>query len=366
MVLNENFLSGLEKLPPPQNQQQTFMEIAGYPHFENVCSNILQFYLTPTNEHGFGRLLLDSLVMLIDRDLVADEQNIEVWREVRTSENKRIDLVVVSGNYIIGIENKVLAKVNNPFCDYTMYLNSLSGDSKKVYKILLSLNAEKESIELCGFKPVTYNSFLNKIEEQFESYSQKAPNEHLVFLKDFIQTMRNLQKQSKVDSQRLKYFQDKDDDIKILLTEIAVLREDMRMKLKQLEQLIIIELEIFNHFTEQWFWTHPTFVGDMIIYTIDPDKFPLFVAIILTPTGWKMQFWNKQTDLKKNTESEKERLKRWFDKRLIEYKVTGGDGSAWRLEVDGFKDRAYDTKLEEITESIVEIWNKLNKESDLP
>jgi hypothetical protein len=47
----------------------------------------------------------------------------------------------------------------------------------------------------------------------------------------------------------------------------------------------------------------------------------------------------------------------------IEYKVTGGDGSGWRLEVDGFKDKAYDTKLEEIIESIVEIWNRLNKNS---
>jgi hypothetical protein len=150
--------------------------------------------------------------------------------------------------------------------------------------------------------------------------------------------------------------------MKVLLAEIAVFRKDMRMKLKQLEQLIV-GIGITSHFTERWFWTHPTFFGDVLIYTIDPDKFPLFFAIILTPTGWKMQFWNKQTDLEKNIGSEKEGLKRWFDERLIEYKATGGDGSGWRLEVDGFKDKASDTKLEEITESIVEIWNKLNKNS---
>jgi PD-(D/E)XK nuclease superfamily len=362
MVLNENFLSGLEELPPPQNQQQTFMEIAGYPHFENVCSNILQFYLTPTNEHGFGRLLLDSLVMLIDRELLTDEQNIEVQREVITSENNRIDLVIVADNYIIGIENKVFAKVDNPFCDYAKYLNSLHKDSSKVYKILLSLHLEKESIKLHGFKPISYNSFLNKIEENLTLYSRNTRKKHLTFLQDFIQTMRNLQKQSNVDLQWLKYFKEKDDDIKVLLAEIAVFRKNMRMKLKQLEQLIV-GIGITSHFTERWFWTHPTFFGDVMIYTIDPDKSLLFFAIILTPTGWKMQFWNKQTDLERNTGIEKEGLKRWFDKRLIEYKVTGGDGSGWRLEVDGFKDKAYDTKLEEIGESIVDIWNKLNKNS---
>jgi PD-(D/E)XK nuclease superfamily len=363
MVLNENFLSGLEELPPPQNQQQTFMEIVGYPRSENICSNILQFYLTPTNEHGFGRLLLDSLVVLIDRELLTDKQNIEVWREVRTSKNKRIDLVIVSDNYIIGIENKVLAKVNNPFCEYTTYLKFLSNNSKKIYKVLLSLNVEKDSIELHGFKPITYKSFLDEIEERFESYSQNVPNEHLVFLRDFLRNMKNLQKQSRVDLKWLKYFQDKDNDIKMLIAEIAIFREDMRIKLTQLEQLII-ELEISSRFSERWFWTHPTFFGDMLIYTIDPDRYSLYFAIIITPTGWKMQFWNKQTDLEKNTGIEKEELKKWFKERLVEYKEIGGyDGSAWRLEVDGFKDRAYDTKLEEITESIIEIWNKVNQNS---
>ncbi|WP_310411574.1 hypothetical protein [Chamaesiphon sp. OTE_8_metabat_110] len=129
------------------------------------------------------------------------------------------------------------------------------------------MNAEKDSVELCGFKPITYNLFLNNIEEKFEIYSQKAPNEHLVFLKDFIMTMKNLQKQSEVDSKWLKYFQEKDDDIKTLLAEIAVFRKDMRMKLEQLEQLFL-ESEIACHFTERWFWTHPTFFGDVLVYTI--------------------------------------------------------------------------------------------------
>jgi hypothetical protein len=363
-VLNEDFLSGLEDLPLLQSQQKTFMEIAGYAHSENACSKILQFYLTPTNEHGFGRLLLDSLVAIIDRELINDKQNIEVFREVRTTEGKRIDLIIVSDDYVIGIENKIFAEVNNPFCDYTIHLNSLGGKFKKVYKVLLSLRAEEESIELCGFKPITYDSLLNNIEEKLESYSQNMPNEHLTFLKDFIRTMRNLQKQSNVDPQWLKYFQDKDNDIKKLLTEIAVLRKDMRMKLEQLEQLIV-ELEISAHFTERWFWTHPTFVGDMLIYTIDPGKSSLSFAIILTPVGWKMQFWNKQTDLEKNTGIEKERLKKCFDERIAGCKeVTGWEERGWRLEFDGFKDKAYETTLEEITESVVAIWNQLDKKME--
>jgi PD-(D/E)XK nuclease superfamily len=361
IVLNDKFLSGLESLPSPGSQQPTFMEIAGYPHFENVCSNILQFYLTPTNEHGFGRLLLDSLLILVDRELINDEQNIEVRREVCTSENNRIDLVIIADNYIIGIENKIHAKVDNPFCDYAKHLNSLHKDPDKVHKILLSVHPEKDLTKLRCFKPVSFSSFLREVQDRFTSCSQNAINEHLIFLKDFIQTMKNLQNQSIVDSQWLTYLKDKDDDIKVLLAEIAIVRKDMRMKLKQLEQLII-ESEISSHFTERWFWTDPTFFGDVLVYTINPDKSPLFFAVILTSKGWKMQFWNKQTDLEKYNVSEKEMLRKWFGEKEIDYlEVTGHGGSGWRIEFDGFKDKVYETRLEEIMELVVDVWNRLNK-----
>jgi hypothetical protein len=360
-VLSDNFLSGLENLPSPANQQPTFMEIGGYPHHENICSNILRFYLIPTNEHGFGRLLLDSLLALIDRELINDDRNIEVLREMCTSENNRIDLVIISDNYIIGIENKIRAGVDNPFCDYAKHLNSLHQDSSKVYKILLSVHPEKELSKLRCFTSISYTSFLHEVEENFALYSHNVSNEHLIFLKDFIRTMKNLQNQSIVDQQWLTYLKDRDDDIKVLLSETSIFRKDMRMKLEQIEQLII-KSEISSHFTERWFWTDPTFFGDVLVYTIDPDRSSLCFAVILTTKGWKMQFWNKQTDLEKYNGSEKKKLREWFSERELEYtEVTKHDGSGWRIEVDGFKDKVYGTRLEEIIELVVDVWNRLNK-----
>ena len=60
------------------------MEIARYPHFENVCSNILAFYLQPSNNHGFGTLFLDVLVTLINEEMVTDGGDIDVRREELT------------------------------------------------------------------------------------------------------------------------------------------------------------------------------------------------------------------------------------------------------------------------------------------
>ena len=51
------------------NKSQSIFNIAGYPHYENVASNILAFYFNPDNEHGLGNLLLHSLLSLINPEI---------------------------------------------------------------------------------------------------------------------------------------------------------------------------------------------------------------------------------------------------------------------------------------------------------
>lgn len=94
---------------PRKKRKKTFMEISGYPHYENVASNILKFYLDPSNEHGLKDLVLNSLLHLIDEDFQFDNdfEQIEVYREHKTIEENRLDLVILTDNYAIGIENKV-------------------------------------------------------------------------------------------------------------------------------------------------------------------------------------------------------------------------------------------------------------------
>jgi hypothetical protein len=49
-------LDDFSKLPDRVERGPTLMEIAGYPHYEIVCSNILAFYLDPEEPHGLGTL----------------------------------------------------------------------------------------------------------------------------------------------------------------------------------------------------------------------------------------------------------------------------------------------------------------------
>ncbi len=100
---------------PSRIKDPTFMEIAGYPHHENVCSNILKFYLQPDASHGLSDLCLKALLSLAS--VYEPQSNVTVEREVTTKTGKRIDLLIQSDTHLIAIENKIYHSAVNPFQD---------------------------------------------------------------------------------------------------------------------------------------------------------------------------------------------------------------------------------------------------------
>jgi hypothetical protein len=47
---------------PKAKSRATFLEIAGYPHYENVASNLLAFFLDSEAEHEMGDLVMSALL----------------------------------------------------------------------------------------------------------------------------------------------------------------------------------------------------------------------------------------------------------------------------------------------------------------
>lgn len=95
-------------------KEKTYMEVSGYPHYENVCSNILAFYFNPNEEHKLNGLTLHSLIKVIkskniDIELNDNINTINVQREYTTLKGNRIDLVIQNDDFLIGIENKLEA-----------------------------------------------------------------------------------------------------------------------------------------------------------------------------------------------------------------------------------------------------------------
>ncbi len=168
------------------------MEIAGYPHYENVCSNILKYYLDPHNEtHGLGRIMLRAFLKAIDRrDINLSGRNtITVRREVTTAKG-RIDLVIESNKWIIAIENKVRHFLHNDLKEYNDFLIDRY-PGKEIINVVLSVR--KEAGILAGqFRNLTYAAFISNIEVELSNSNVDVTSEYFIYFKQFLRTMKNL------------------------------------------------------------------------------------------------------------------------------------------------------------------------------
>jgi|TARA_R110000744_G_scaffold137352_1_gene247862 hypothetical protein len=181
-------LHDFESLPDSIKSESIF-DVAGYPHYENVSSNILAFYLNPNNEHGLGNLLFSSLMNLAG-GIEIQQENVQVSREVSTKNNGRLDIVIETDNQIIGIENKIYHHLNNDLNDYSRSIDEWAKPNNlDTTKIILSIRNEGDS---SGFINVTYENYCQKIKENLGNYVTTSSQKWVLYLIDFMSTIEKL------------------------------------------------------------------------------------------------------------------------------------------------------------------------------
>ncbi|WP_271399353.1 PD-(D/E)XK nuclease family protein [Salinicoccus roseus] len=161
-------------------------QITGYPHYENVASRVFEFFFKPEERHGLGTLFLKALAEFIDIDSIEllTEEAWQIEREHPTYNNNRIDLLLVSDSYVIGIENKVWASEHNDLNDYDYYMTHHYKE-KILKKVILSLNASK--FENPSWINITYEEFFKKINILIEENSTDSNPKAITLLYDFIE-----------------------------------------------------------------------------------------------------------------------------------------------------------------------------------
>ena len=161
----ENFLKEVKKISSQiPKQEKTFMEISGYPYYENSYSNILAFYFNPKEEHGLNDIMLKSLLEIVKEKnnklkTNVNLSNTSVFREYTTELGNRIDLVLQNDE----ISNAV--------------------------KILLSLYDESIIAKENDFINITYSELFYKIRLNLKDYVD-IQNKWYIYLTDF---MKNLE-----------------------------------------------------------------------------------------------------------------------------------------------------------------------------
>ena len=180
---------------PHHNTEPTFLEICKYPQsrFEEVCSRILAFYLNPKAEHGMYDLWIFALLETVDKsDWYDYRHNIKINTE-EYAYGKRIDITIVSEDYVIAIENKITAALYNPLNIYKKYI-SKTYPKKKQLLLVLSLKPipDKHLMTANDFQRCSYQDLFNKIHSHIGNYMFDANQKYLTYLVDFMKTIKNM------------------------------------------------------------------------------------------------------------------------------------------------------------------------------
>ena len=217
MVNHPEFSELLKKferlLRTTRPRSKTLLEIADVHHWELAHSNILAFFLDSRQEHGLADLFLTSLLEASGIDFSCvnmSRANVKVDREVRTRENKCIDLVVETDHFVIGIENKVFAKLDNPLTDYREWVKERAREGeKKPHGVLLGLKKETDKERLCNFfRSITYDELFSTIRKNLGPKAFTAEARGLTSLMDFVATIENLKHGTRMDRQLLDFLKE--------------------------------------------------------------------------------------------------------------------------------------------------------------
>lgn len=283
------------KAIPRQKRPKTFMEISGYPHYENVCSNILQFYLDPYNEHGLKDLVLNSLMHLIDKDFNfdIDFEEIEVYREYTSIADNRLDLLILTENYAIGVENKIFHHLHNDLTDYKNTVLSYCYNSRKPVFIVLSLNkltSPDDIIKISSnnFINITYEQLFENIKRDIGRYLLNSDISYLNHLTDFIKSIENLIPKTMENRLLYTFFKNNLETIQELTDRFNEYRNSLYQKIYQLNDAI--PQDVFAPSAErQWIYDKRCLVHD---YTIN-SKFKVAVDAYIDVNGWEIQVFGR-------------------------------------------------------------------------
>jgi len=226
----DDLLEKFSNLKFHESNTPTFLEILSKRDAETLWSKMLCFFLNPNKEHGLNDFILKSFLNVCEFDFSYSIQSIET-----ITEYEFIDIVIISNNFIIGIENKVNASLYNDLNEYKLRLNNLAEKKgiKNVYLVVLSkfhLNkSELSKNNTEPFKNITYSLLISEFHKQFSNFYKTANTKYLIFLLDFI---NNIEKSINMPTiinnvTNLKFIRDNNSKIQELISITNQFREEL-------------------------------------------------------------------------------------------------------------------------------------------
>lgn len=298
LIKYREILNKIEKISTKTNISSNIFKICGFPHYEDVCSNILAFFFSSQKEHGLKNLFARALFDVIKIDF-NEFAIFNADTQIVTDNQKRIDILVTSDDYNIIIENKIYHLPNNPLDDYYKYVKDIYGEKTIVVALgLKKLNFECE----VKYKSITYTDFFNSLKKYIGTYISNINPKYSVLLYDFINNIESLIEKP-MDTELLHFFKQED---------ILKMHNNMQKKVKELNDYLLQIVEGVSNLVKDYmsgykseyefdFYSYPKSRqnNDEIYATAVSDikkgNKTFAIDCKLTPLGWSFYGFNRQT-----------------------------------------------------------------------
>ena len=269
------------------------MEIAGYPHYENVCSNILKFYIDPNAEHGLGPVVLNCLLASVDPNLsfTKTETEVLVEREVETANKKRLDLLITTDQFVIGVENKIFHHLHNDLFDYSRtVLQRCSNTEKRPIRIVLTLNklgpGDLNKAAANDFVNVSYDELFTVIKKRIGVAYNGTNISYINHLFEFIKTIENLNPKTMENRDLHNFFIQNSKSIIELSTLFNKYKQSVQQRVFHLQS--VVNQVLVDSTAKQWIYESRCLVHD---YTI--GEFKIAVDVYSGLEGWEILLFGR-------------------------------------------------------------------------
>ncbi len=195
------------KLDRKGEEETLFSIVGGKSTDERTASRILAFFFDTNREHKMKDFFIKSFIEAAGEYYEDFPHEFTVEKEFYTKHGKKIDILLLNPQRNIVIENKIYADLYNDLKEYYDTAKSKKcGSPKEVKGYVLSLFDVQDSIDEKkvgdNFKCVTYEKFLDALEQNEKDYNISTNLKYSVLYQDFKDNMRLLEEKNmdKIDT----------------------------------------------------------------------------------------------------------------------------------------------------------------------
>lgn len=238
-------------------KDKNIFEISRFPHYERVFNNVLAFFLDSSENHNLKNIVYKSFLELLKSKSakidLCDEETWWVSREKITENGNYIDIFIKSENYIIGIETKINAKLNNDINDYYNHIYKIAKDGRQtpIFVILSKNHISKNRKNIFN---ITHEELKKFILNNIDFIDN---NKYFYLLNDFLENMNNFYGGSTMNKEFIELLKDEEKAEKLtnIFFNVLEVRKELEIKAKELKNELNVNPKIFKSSKIKPDWT---------------------------------------------------------------------------------------------------------------